>query len=114
MKKIFVSGPYSADTKKQIAINVATAVMAGAKLAEAGYAPFVPHLSHYLHSLIPLPYESWIAIDLEFVLACDYMLMLPRYMTSPGSLRESNYAAAHGRTIYYSLQEAIDDVKSRS
>ncbi len=44
--KIYVAGPY---TKGDVAVNVRSAFEAANKLADFGFAPFVPHGTHFWH-----------------------------------------------------------------
>lgn len=74
MKRIYVAGPY---TKGDVAVNVKNAMEAGLDIIKAGHAPYVPHLSHFLHMQEPQPYGTWMAIDLAWIDACDYFLRLP-------------------------------------
>ncbi len=51
MKYIYIAGPY---TLGDVAVNVRNAMMAGLDLMNMGFIPFVPHLSHWLHLLVPV------------------------------------------------------------
>lgn len=61
---IYIAGPY---TRGDVANNVRRAIEAAHLVIEAGHAPVVPHLSHFLHMHQPLPYETWMSIDLQFL-----------------------------------------------
>jgi hypothetical protein len=47
--RIYVAG------KGDVAVNVRNAHMAANKLADLGFAPFVPHATHFWHMLFPRP-----------------------------------------------------------
>jgi hypothetical protein len=46
--RIYVAGPY---TKGDVAVNVRNAFEAANRLADVGFAPFVPHATHFWHML---------------------------------------------------------------
>ncbi len=74
MKRIYIAGPY---TQGDVAANVRAAYEAASALADAGFAPFVPHHTHFWHMLFPRPYTEWLQLDLEFLPCCDAVLRLP-------------------------------------
>ncbi len=73
MKRIYIAGPYS---QGDVAQNVRAAYEAANALADLGFAPFVPHHTHFWHMLFPRPYEDWLKLDLEFLPCCDAVLRL--------------------------------------
>lgn len=102
MKKVYIAGPY---TKGDVAVNVRNAFEAADTLATAGFAPFVPHATHFWHMLFPRPYAYWIALDLEFLPACDLLLRLPG--ESAGADGEVAEAKRLGIPVYHSLLDLI-------
>jgi hypothetical protein len=72
--RVYIAGPY---TKGDVAINVRTAMEAGILLLEAGHAPFVPHLTHFLHMHKPQPYETWTRLDNAYLPYCEALIRLP-------------------------------------
>ncbi len=102
MKKVYVAGPY---TNGDVARNVSLAVQAGAFLLNAGFAPYVPHLSHFMHMHWQQPYETWMRLDFEWVKSCDALLRLPG--ESSGADREVQLATELGLPIYTSLDDLI-------
>ncbi len=103
MLKVYVAGPYS---KGNIALNVAKAKVAASDLIDMGFAPFCPHLFHYLDQFDPKPYEVWCDIDNEFVKVCDALLRLPG--ESSGSDAEEALARSLSIPIFYSIKELCD------
>ena len=107
-KRVYVAGPLSGgDTlsgEMQLA-NVRAAIAAGALLMEAGYAPYVPHLTYYWHERHPHSYEDWIALCLAWVAAADAVLRLPG--ASPGADREVVLARERGVPVYGCLAELL-------
>jgi hypothetical protein len=107
MKRVYVAGPMSHGDE---AVNIRTAVLAGVEIIKAGHAPFIPHLFHFAHFLEPQPYPVWIAMDLAWVEACDYLLRLNGH--SPGADGEVAYARELGKTIFYDLNALLGALKA--
>lgn len=102
MKKVYVSGPY---TNGDPCENTHRAIMAGNQLLDAGLIPFVPHVSHFWHTMTPRPWEDWMKIDLAFLPACDIFLRLPG--ESKGADIEEAEAVRLGMPICRSIMEVF-------
>lgn len=100
--KIYVSGPY---TKGDPCENTHRAIAAGNRLLDAGLIPFVPHLSHFWHTMTPRAYDDWMRIDLAFLPACDVLLRLPG--ESSGATTEEKEAKRIGMPVRYSVEEVV-------
>ena len=72
--RIYIAGPY---TKGDVAINVRTAMEAGIVLLKEGHAPYVPHLTHFLHLHAPQSYETWTRLDNAYLPYCEALIRLP-------------------------------------
>jgi len=94
--RVFVSGPY---TNGDVAVNVRTAILAANRLLRKGHIPFVPHLTHFWHLVVPHPYEDWLELDMEWLKVCDAVLRLPG--ESPGADVEVRLAESLGIPVYY-------------
>jgi hypothetical protein len=113
VKLIYIAGPYSADTKEQIETNVALAVHMGNLVANAGYAVFIPHLSHYWDAIFPHEYKFWMDQDNAVLERCDAVLRLTG--ASRGADQEVHLAlTTYHIPVYFSLQELLDDNGSRT
>ena len=98
--RVYVAGPYSADPEA----CTAAAIAVGDQLLNLGYAPFVPHLSHYWHTLHnERPYEDWMRLDLAWVEVADVLLRLPG--ESAGADREVAHARQVGVPVVFSVEE---------
>jgi hypothetical protein len=102
MKKIYVAGPY---TKGDVAVNVRNAFEAADRLADLGFAPFVPHHTHFWHMLFPRPYEFWLELDRQFLPCCDALLRLPG--ESSGADREVALAGRLGKPVFHSIDDLV-------
>ena len=106
MKRIYVAGPY---TQGDVGRNVGTAIDNASYLIAHGFAPYVPHLSHFLHIAHAQRYETWLALDLEWLAQCDALLRLPG--ESPGAEVEVDWAIAHYMPIFYSVPDLMEAMK---
>jgi hypothetical protein len=100
MKKIFISGPY---TKGDTALNVKKAMDVSNTLMEKGFAPYCPHLTHFLHMNHWQPYEKWLELDCIYLVLCDAVLRLPG--ESNGADKEVALAIEKNIPIFYSIEE---------
>lgn len=105
--KVYVAGPY---TKGDVAVNVRNAVQAANELADLGYMPFLPHLTHFWHILFPRPYEFWCELDNAFLPHCDALLRLPG--ESKGADAEVALAESLGIPVFLSIADLRKTVSS--
>lgn len=102
--KIYIAGPYTADTPEEVLNNVHNAIETGNKVSKIGFTPFIPHLAHYWNKLYYHDYEFWMDWCFEWIPTCDAILVYP---PSPGANREETLAEELGIPIYYSIEELI-------
>lgn len=74
-KKVYVAGPLSGSGDRME--NIQRAIDAGTELIKLGYAPLVPHLTHYMDNDDSLGWDAWIEVDIPWVLSTDAVLRLP-------------------------------------
>lgn len=98
MTAVYVAGPYTAPDP---CINTRAAILAADKLLALGFAPFVPHLSHFWHTMSPKAYETWLSLDLEWLTRSDALLRLPG--ASRGADIEVAIAEADGIPVFHSI-----------
>jgi hypothetical protein len=97
--KIYVAGPY---TNGDPALNVSNAFEVANKLADLGFAPYVPHATHFWHMSFPRPYEFWVELHNEFLPMCDALIRLEGEST--GADREVEYAKQLGKPVFYNIE----------
>ena len=102
MKRVYIAGPY---TKGDVAVNVRNAVLAGQKILEAGHSPYIPHLCHFWHFLIPGPWEQWIKHDEQWVGVCHAVLRLEGQ--SVGADGEVALAKSLGIPVFLDMSELL-------
>jgi hypothetical protein len=105
--KIYICGPYSAQTEHQKQHNVNTAVDAGIAIFLKGHFPYIPHLTHFVDLRATatgnyLTWEDYIKWDLPWLESSDAVLCLGK---SPGTDIEVNVARKLGKRIFYSMEE---------
>lgn len=100
MRRVYIAGPYS---KGDVAQNVKKAMDFANDLINLGFAPFCPHLTHFLHMNNWQPYEKWLEIDAEFVKVCDAVLRISG--DSSGADKEVELAKSLNIPIYFSIEE---------
>lgn len=103
MKKIFISGPYSLG---DVAVNVKNAMDVANKLISYGFAPFCPHLTHFLHLNRPQTYNTWLEIDLAFLEICEGVLRIPG--ESSGADKEVIRAKELGIPVFLDVESLIN------
>lgn len=107
--RVYVAGPY---TKGDVAVNVRNAYAVANELADLGFAPFVPHATHFWHMLFPRPYEFWLDLDNQFLPFCDAVLRIPG--DSSGADKEVALAERLGKPVFTNIPELIKHFDSVS
>ncbi len=101
-KRVYIASAYSiGDT----ALNVKRQMDMANELLDLGFVPFVPLYSHFQHMAHPRPYKEWLALDLEWLPACDCLLRLEG--ESPGADKEVRAAMVLDMPIYYDLKKLV-------
>lgn len=109
MIKVYIASPY---TLGDVAVNVKNQMDAADLLMNAGLAPFVPLYSHFQHMAHPRPYQDWIKLDNEWVLACDAVLRLPGEST--GADDEVVLASENQIPVFYTIETLLEWYKEVS
>ena len=103
MKKVYIASPY---TIGDVAVNVRAQLQVFDILADNGFCPFAPLLSHFQHMYHPRPYEDWLKFDYEWILVCDYLLRLPG--ESSGADKEVELAKKNNIPVFYSVEDLLN------
>ena len=109
MIKVYVAGPY---TKSDVVINVRKALSAGEVLAQEGFVPFVPHLTHFWHLVHPHDVEFWYQYDMHWLECCDCLLRLPG--DSTGADAEVKQMAELGKPVFWDIAKLFDYYERRN
>lgn len=104
---VYISGPYTASTPEGVVANVERARQAACELMRLGYAVICPHTMTAGWEREGIPYEQFIAADLEIVRRCDAVLLLPGWEGSRGARAEFEMAAKAGVPTFLFLEDVI-------
>lgn len=105
--RVYVAGPY---TKGDVAVNVRRAYEMANRLADLGFAPFVPHATHFWHMLFPRPYEFWLDLDNQFLPCCAAVLRLPG--ESNGADNEVDLARELGIPVFLRPEDLVEHFRN--
>jgi hypothetical protein len=117
MKRVFLSGPYSAPTEVEVMRNIRVAEevsIAVRQMGEGGAAVFCPHKNSANLGGV-MPYEFWIQECLAFLAVCDCVVMLPGWENSEGAKVELAAAQELEKRVFYwhvPMTEENDDEKA--
>ena len=105
--KIYIAGPYSADSEEKIMKNVWKAIDAGIKLWKMGHYPYIPHLTHWIDERsknigVKMSYEEYRNWDAPWLDFCDAVLHLGN---SNGANAEVRRALQTGKPVFKSIRE---------
>jgi hypothetical protein len=103
--KIYIAGPYSADTAKKRHENVIVAIDAGLAVWKKGHYPYIPHLTHFVDhrakiTKMSMEWTDYIAWDRAWLESCDALLFLG---SSKGSELELEYAKQQDKKIFFNV-----------
>lgn len=108
MKTVYVAGAMNSGNILGVLTNVETGLRRGGELAEAGLAPFIPHLDIFLALKgFNLPMEFYYDYTMEFLTRCDCMFVCENSENSVGTKAEIVKATELGIPIYYSIEELV-------
>jgi hypothetical protein len=105
--RVYVAAAYS---RGSVVANVRAAVAAADRLWEAGFVPFVPHLSLLYDLIAPKPYSAWLEYDLAWLACCQALVRLPG--ESPGADREVAAARAQEIPVFLSVDALLARYRS--
>lgn len=105
----YLSGPITANHGFTIEENVASAVKVYLDCLRRGLPVFCPHLSGAFPSAFEVDYETWLAYDFAVIERCTHVLMLPRWETSAGAVRELEHAKTRGLSVVYTVDELASE-----
>ena len=98
MIRVYVAGPMSKGRMEQ---NVRAGIDAANQLAQLGFAPYLPHLTHFWGIVYPHDWEFWLALDEAWLQQCHALLRLPG--ASKGAERETTVAKMRGIPVFKSI-----------
>jgi hypothetical protein len=98
----YVAGPYRASSGYLIKQNIRKAEDVAVQLWVAGFVPICPHLNTaFFDGAYGLEDAVWLKGDLEIIKRCDFMVVIPGWQTSQGTLHEIDIARQAGLPVYF-------------
>ena len=89
---VYISGPMTAKDGRTIEQNTADGVGVCLDLLRLDIPCFSPHLfGGYPSAWTALPHAEWLAYDFAIMDRCTHLLMMPRWETSVGAIKEREY-----------------------
>lgn len=97
---VYLSGPITAKDGYSVEQNVAAALVVFLDCVNRGLPAFCPHLTGIFPSAHhDVPYETWLAYDFAVLARCTHVVLLPRWESSAGAVREVAFAEQRGMPI---------------
>jgi nucleoside 2-deoxyribosyltransferase len=106
---IYLAGPY---TKPDPCENTHRAIVTANKLIDLGFDVFIPHLSHFWHTVTPKPYTWWTEYDLRILQRCDIVYRM--LGESPGADTEVAYAQELDILVVHEGEDIIDAIADKA
>lgn len=108
---VYISGPMTAKDGYTIEENTAAGVRIYLDLLRRGLPAFSPHLSGAFPSAwSALSHAEWLAYDFAIIDRCSHLLMMPRWESSVGAIREREYAEANNVPVFFSADDLATSV----
>ena len=109
---VYISGPMTAKHGYSIEENVAAGLKVYLDCLSRGIPAFCPHLGGaFPTAWSAVDWETWLAYDLAVIDRCTHVLMMPRWETSAGAVKEKAYAEQIGRPVIASLDDLVSPEK---
>lgn len=103
---VYISGPMTAKDGYSIEQNVSAGLRIFLESLQRGIPAYCPHLSGAFPSAwADVSWETWLEYDLAVIDRCTHVLLMPRWETSAGAVKERAYAESIGKPIIFSLDE---------
>jgi hypothetical protein len=105
--RIYIAGPYRADTPHQIIEHIETARDAMAALLRAGHMPFCPHsmTARFERDYQDIGEDCYLQLGIVWLRQCQGVLVLPGWEQSEGTLAEVAEAHRLGMPLWYSVED---------
>ena len=105
MKIVYIAGPYTGKSYKEIDNNIANARKWAVKLAEYEIGFFCPHLNsaHFEEHAPGVPESFWKELDIKLLKACDAVLVIEGWERSKGAQTEALEATRLELPIFNTL-----------
>ena len=103
----YLSGPMSSESALNRELFRLKALETAAWMWDAGVLHYSPHANSPAVGGSDLSYETWMAMDLEVLRRCDWILMGEGWQDSLGCAREFNFAMNLGLKVLFTVEQAV-------
>lgn len=100
MKRVYIAGPYSADTVIGMLGNIRRGIQIAAQLMDEGDAPFCPWLDHQYGLQCELPLSAYQGASMAWLEVSEAVVLAPGWERSTGTAAEIVRARRLGIPIY--------------
>ena len=110
MKRIYVSGPYSANNVLDVLKNIGRGQQMCARLFADGFAPFCPWHDRTFITDNPngeFTVDQFYRYSLAWLEVSDAMLVIGDWQSSKGTLKEIEYATALDIPVFYYFETLL-------
>lgn len=98
----YLCGPYRADSIHLQVKNIRAAEAIGKELWFFGFIPIIPHMnSALMEGAYGLGHEVFLKGDLVLMGLCEFVVAMPLWFTSEGTVEELDKAHQNGQHVYY-------------
>ena len=103
MIRVYIASPYTIGDQ---ATNVRNSLEVADELIKLGLSPYCPLLTHFQHIIFPQSYETWLALDMEWLRQSTCLLRLPG--ESRGADLEVEEAYSNSLPIFYNINDLLE------
>jgi hypothetical protein len=110
MKRIYIAGPYSADTVLDVFENMRKGMVLATQVRQLGYAPFCPWMDYmyfFLNNREPFTLQNCYDYSMAWLEVSDAILFTWDWRKSQGAREEHWVAIKHEIPIFYTITELV-------
>ncbi|WP_158611222.1 MULTISPECIES: DUF7768 domain-containing protein [Pseudomonas] len=102
MPVVYVAGPYRAESRAGVTLNIQAARAVGLAAIRKGWSPIIPHANTGDLDVVDpdIGDRFWLAATLELMTRCDAVLLCPGWECSAGTLAEIAEAHSQGIPVF--------------
>lgn len=104
---VYISGPITPKHGFTVEQNVAEAMKTFNELIRRGIPAFPPQFCAAFPSNFDIEYQVWLEYDFAVLDFCTHMLMLPRWRSSDGAMKEMAYAEKKHIPILFDIGDLL-------
>lgn len=107
MPVVYVAGPYRANSRAGVNLNIEAARQVGLHCCHKGWSPIIPHANTGgLDEVEPgITDEFWLDATMELMRRCDAVVLCPGFTRSRGTIAEMAEANRNMIPVFNSLDD---------